>query len=156
VSSTNLDLILQMLAGQYAYRSLYHARPVAARVARLLLQDTEFPRSLAFCLGRMKAALQVTLADRQPRTADTPLKHCGQVITELNDLDIAAYFPPAKAAGHDEDEDELADTPTIDYPRQLNDLIDLLLDFNVLISDHYLDHQVMFREPELFDLPPAR
>jgi uncharacterized circularly permuted ATP-grasp superfamily protein/uncharacterized alpha-E superfamily protein len=156
VSSTNLDLILQMLAGQYAYRSLYHARPVAARVARLLLQDAEFPRSVAFCLQRMKAALQVTLADRQPRTADTPLKHCSKAIIELGDIDIAAYFPPSGAAGGDEDEDELADTPTRDYPKQLNDLIDLLLDFNVLISDHYLDHQVMFREPELFDLPPAR
>jgi len=35
-------------------------------------------------------------------------------------------------------------------------LIALLLDFNVLISDHYLDHQVMFREPELFDLAHPR
>ena len=46
--------------------------------------------------------------------------------------------------------------PTPEFPEKLNELINLLLDFNVLISDHYLDHQVMFREPELFDLhPPA-
>jgi hypothetical protein len=35
-------------------------------------------------------------------------------------------------------------------------LIELLLEFNVLISDHYLDHQVVFREPELFDQAASR
>ena len=46
--------------------------------------------------------------------------------------------------------------PTPDFPRKLTELTGLLLDFNVLISDHYLDHQVMFREPELFDLTHSR
>src|ERR1700677_236120 len=64
VSSTNLDLLLQMIAGQYAYRSLSHARPVAARVARLLLQDQEFPRSAFFCLEGMRRALAATLGDQ--------------------------------------------------------------------------------------------
>jgi uncharacterized circularly permuted ATP-grasp superfamily protein/uncharacterized alpha-E superfamily protein len=157
VSSTNLDLLLQMLAGQYAYRSLYHARPVAARVARLLLQDQEFPRSALFCLEGMRRALTATLGDRPVKGSDTPLKHCGRVITELNFIDMAAYFPRAgengsAAAG----DDDLSDMPSPDFPRKLAELTGLLLDFNVLISDHYLDHQVMFREPELFDLTHAR
>jgi len=54
------------------------------------------------------------------------------------------------------DEDELAEMPTSEFPHKLTELTDLLLDFNVLISDHYLDHQVMFREPELFDLASTR
>jgi len=152
VSSTNLDLLLQMLAGQYAYRSLYHARPVAARVARLLLQDTEFPRSALFCLEGMKRALNATLADRLPKSADTPLKHCGRVITELNFIDMATYFPPAAQGSASSGDDDLSDMPTPDFPKKLGELTELMLDFNVLISDHYLDHQVMFREPELFDL----
>ena len=157
VSSSNLDLLLQMLAGQYAYRSLYHARPVAARVARLLLQDQEFPRSALFCLEGMRRALTATLGDRPAKGSDTPLKHCGRVITELNFIDMATYFPPAGESGSaSADDDNLSDMPTPDFPRKLTELTELLLDFNVLISDHYLDHQVMFREPELFDLTHPR
>jgi hypothetical protein len=157
VSSTNLDLLLQMLAGQYAYRSLYHARPAAARVARLLLQDQEFPRSALFCLEGMRRALTATLGDRHAKGADTPLKHCGRVITELNFIDMATYFPPAERSGAASTEyDDLSDMPTPDFPKKLTELTDLLLDFNVLISDHYLDHQVMFHEPELFDLTHSR
>lgn len=157
VSSTNLDLLLQMLAGQYAYRSLYHARPAAARVARLLLQDQEFPRSALFCLEGMRRALTATLGDRHAKGADTPLKHCGRVITELNFIDMATYFPPAERSGAASTEyDDLSDMPTPDFPKKLTELTELLLDFNVLISDHYLDHQVMFHEPELFDLTHSR
>jgi uncharacterized circularly permuted ATP-grasp superfamily protein/uncharacterized alpha-E superfamily protein len=153
VSSTNLDLLLQMLAGQYAYRSLYHARPVAARVARLLLQDPEFPRSAFFCLEGVRRALNATLGDRPAKGSDTPLKHCSRVITELNFIDMATYFPPT-GENSSKEEDDLSDMPTRDFPKKLSELIELLLDFNVLISDHYLDHQVMFREQELFDLHP--
>jgi len=157
VSSSNLDLLLQMLAGQYAYRSLYHARPVAARVARLLLQDQEFPRSALFCLEGMKRALTATLGDRPVKGSDAPLKHCGLMITELNFIDMATYFPRTGDGGPtSEGDDDLSDMPTPDLPKKLTELTDLLLDFNVLISDHYLDHQVMFREPELFDLTHSR
>jgi uncharacterized circularly permuted ATP-grasp superfamily protein/uncharacterized alpha-E superfamily protein len=157
ISSTNLDLLLQMLAGQYAYRSLYHARPVAARVARLLLQDQEFPRSALFCLEGMQRALNATLGDRPAKGSDTPLKHCGRVITEVNFIDMATYFPPAGGSGAGSPgDDDLSDRPTEDFPRKLAELTGLLLDFNILISDHYLDHQVMFREPELFDLTHSR
>ena len=157
VSSTNLDLLLQMLAGQYAYRSLYHARPVAARVARLLLQDQEFPRSALFCLEGMRRALSATLGDRPAKGSDTPLKHCDRVISELNFIDMATYFPPAGEKGAPiAEDDDLSDMPTPDFPRKLTELTELLLDFNVLISDHYLDHQVMFREAELFDLTHSR
>ncbi|HEV3271553.1 MAG TPA: circularly permuted type 2 ATP-grasp protein [Candidatus Methylacidiphilales bacterium] len=157
VSSTNLDLLLQMLAGQYAYRSLYHARPVAARVARLLLQDQEFPRSALFCLEGMRRALTATLGDRPAKGADAPLKHCARVITEVNFIDMATYFPPAGHGGASlAADDDLSDMPTPDFPVKLTGLTDLLLDFNILISDHYLDHQVMFREPELFDLTHSR
>jgi len=157
VSSTNLDLLLQMLAGQYAYRSLYHARPAAARVARLLLQDQEFPRSAFFCLLGMRRALTATLGDRPARGADAPLKQCGLLITEMNFIDIASYFPHQGETGAGlTDDDDLADMPTPGFPGKLTELIDLLLDFNVLISDHYLDHQVVFREPELFELAGPR
>lgn len=151
VSSTNLDLMLQALAGQYAYRSLYHARPVAARVARLLLQDEVFARSALFCVERMRNELTATMGERPAKGADAPLKQCTKIITELNFIDMETYFPPPGESAS-MDEDDLADMPTPEFPKKLDELIDLLLDFNVLISDHYLDHQVMFREPELFDL----
>jgi hypothetical protein len=91
------------------------------------------------------------MGERPAKGADAPLKHCTKVITELNFIDMAKYFPP-HGEGASMDEDDLADMPTPEFPEKLKELISLLLDFNVLISDHYLDHQVMFREPELFDL----
>jgi uncharacterized circularly permuted ATP-grasp superfamily protein/uncharacterized alpha-E superfamily protein len=151
--TTNLDLLLQMLAGQYAYRSLYHARPVAARVARLLLQDQVFPRSALFCLHRMRRALSATLGDNPARGADTPLKHCGHVIKELNEMDMADYFLRQPEAGAPLSEDDnLSNVPTAEFSAKLEEVIDLIHEFNALISDHYLNHQVVIREPELFDL----
>jgi uncharacterized circularly permuted ATP-grasp superfamily protein/uncharacterized alpha-E superfamily protein len=154
-SSANLDLLLQMLAGHYAYRSLFHARPVAARTARLLLQDADFPRSARFCLSRMEHALRATLGERPTKGAEAPLRHCERVIAELNLIDIAAYFPHSGESARG-GEDELSDSPTPEFSEKLTELTDLLLDFNVLISDHYLDHQGVIREPELFDLHSMR
>jgi uncharacterized circularly permuted ATP-grasp superfamily protein/uncharacterized alpha-E superfamily protein len=156
-SSTNLDLLLQMLAGQYAYRSLYHARPVAARVARLLLLDEVFPRSALFCLEAMRRAIAATLGRDSAKGTETPLIHCGHAILELNQLDIETYFPRTQRPGSPLPADgELSDVPTPEFHGKLEKLIDLLLEFNVLISDHYLDHQGVIREPELFDLGLSR
>jgi uncharacterized circularly permuted ATP-grasp superfamily protein/uncharacterized alpha-E superfamily protein len=154
-SSANLDLLLQMLAGQYAYRSLFHARPVAARTARLLLQDADFPRSARFCLSRMEHALRATLGERPTKGAEAPLRHCERVIAELNLIDIAACFPRTAGTAADGG-DELSDSPAPEFSAKLTELTELLLDFNVLISDHYLDHQGVIREPELFDLHSMR
>jgi len=139
-----------MLAGQYAYRSLYHARPAAARVARLLLQDEEYPRSALFCLHGMRGALGATLGENPAKGADTPLKHCQRVILELSDLDMGDYFPRIPGP-HSSGDDDLANVPTTGFSQ-----IEHLLEFNVLISDHYLDHQVLIREPELFDQVTSR
>ena len=90
-------------------------------------------------------------SDRPAKGADTPLKHCARVMTELNFIDMANYFPRA-GFGAASGDDDLADMPTPEFPTKLEELTELMLEFNVLISDHYLDHQVMFREPELFDM----
>jgi uncharacterized alpha-E superfamily protein len=153
--SANLDLLLQMIAGQYAYRSLFHARPVAARVAQLLLQDRDFPRSALFCLNRMESALRATLGERPTKGAEAPLRHCERVITELNFIDMASYFPRSIDRSHPGDEG-LADAPMPEFSQKLSDITAWLLEFNVLISDHYLDHQGVIREPELFDLNSMR
>ena len=50
----------------------------------------------------------------------------------------------------------MSNAPAAEFSLKLTELTDLLLDFNVLISDHYLDHQGVIREPELFDLHAMR
>ena len=151
--ATNLDLLLQMLAGQYAYRSLFHARPVSARVGQLLLQDDVFPRSALFCLHHMRRALAATLGENPTRGSDAPLKHCQRIIVELEEMDIGAYFPrtgaPATPISGDED---FSSRPTPAFSAKLDGVMSLIYEFNGLISDHYLNHQVVIREPELFDL----
>jgi uncharacterized circularly permuted ATP-grasp superfamily protein/uncharacterized alpha-E superfamily protein len=152
-SSASLDLLLQMVAGQYAYRSLFHARPVAPRAARLLLQDVDFPRSALYCLTRMERTLATTMGDRPAKGAEAPLRHCERVIAELNLMDVAGYFAPDEPALGEEN---ISHAPAPEFSLKLTELTDLLLDFNVLISDHYLDHQGVIREPELFDLHAMR
>ncbi len=153
-SSANLDLLLQMIAGQYAYRSLFHARPVAARVAQLLLQDRDFPRSALFCLDRMERSLRATLGERPNKGAEAPLRHCERVITELNFIDMDAYFPRSPEARRGDE--GLSDSPAAEFSEKLSEITEWLLEFNVLISDHYLDHQGVIREPELFDMNSMR
>ena len=150
--TSNLDLLLQMLAGQYAYRSLYHARPVAARTAQLLLQDDVFPRSALYCLQHMQRALALTLGDSPAKGADTPLKHCGHIIRELTEVDVAAYFPRPAVSTPGLGDEEFAHAPTREFSAKLEELVSLIHEFSGLISDHYLNHQVVIREPELFDL----
>jgi hypothetical protein len=154
-SSTNLDLLLQMIAGQYAYRSLFHARPVAARVAQLLLQDRDFPRSALFCLDRMDRALRATLGERPTKGAEAPLRHCERLITELNYIEMSSYFPRFGEGARSGDEG-LFSAPVPEFGEKLTEITKLLLEFNVLISDHYLDHQGVIREPELFDMNSMR
>ena len=148
--TSNLDFLLQMLAGQYAYRSLYHERPVAARTAALLLQDEVFPRSALFCLHRMRRALAATLGENFGRGADTPLKHYSRVIAELSGIAIDSYFRPPREV--EIAEEGLSDIPRPEFSVKLEEMIDLVHEGNSLISDHYLNHQVTIREPELFDL----
>jgi hypothetical protein len=75
------------------------------------------------------------------------------MILELNQIDMPDYFP--RTAPSDSilsRDDNLSNVPRPEFSVKLEELTDLLVEFNLLISDHYLDHQVTIREPELFDL----
>ena len=43
-----------------------------------------------------------------------------------------------------------------EFSAKLEEIISLIYEFSGLISDHYLDHQGVIREPELFDLHSMR
>jgi uncharacterized circularly permuted ATP-grasp superfamily protein/uncharacterized alpha-E superfamily protein len=137
----NLDALLRMLAGQYAYRSYYKSRPVASQVAVLLLQDEHFPRSLYFSIQQIVRALRDTFGDRPSPLAETPIRYASQLASELTYADISQYFSPMQ-------EDTLVGVPGA-VPRArikpfgdwLDALADRVLQFNNLIADHYLNHQ---------------
>ncbi len=77
-----------------------------------------FPRSALFCLEGMKRALNATLGDRPAKGADTPLKHCARVMTELNFIDMATYFPRAGEGSASAGDDDLSDMPHCpNFPR---------------------------------------
>jgi uncharacterized circularly permuted ATP-grasp superfamily protein/uncharacterized alpha-E superfamily protein len=133
---TNLDALLRMLAGQYAYRSSYKSRPVASQVAHLLLQDEEFPRSLAFCLAAIQHALQRTFGERPAPEAAAPMRYAGHFLSELGFADIGKYFDTASdgapAGGK---------SRTKAFADWMDHLVQRLLTLGTLISDHYLNHQ---------------
>jgi uncharacterized alpha-E superfamily protein len=123
----NLDALLRMLAGQYAYRSSYHTRPVGNQVARLLVQDAEFPRSLVFGLEAIQDALQATFGDRKIAPG-TPLHYCGHLLSELCFADIGSFFSKTGARGRA-------------FPDWMDGVVGRLLELGTQISDHYLNHQ---------------
>jgi uncharacterized circularly permuted ATP-grasp superfamily protein/uncharacterized alpha-E superfamily protein len=141
----NLDALLRMLAGQYAYRSSYRSRPVAAQVAKLLMQDADFPRSLLFCLKSQQYALQRMFGDRPPPLAEMPLRHISHLVSELSFADMGQYFRPVE-----EPETRLLSPSSITPPRRsrmraFSDMLqatyDRLSTFHSLISDHFFSHQ---------------
>lgn len=138
----NLDALLRMLAGQYAYRSYYKSRPVASQVARLLLQDEHFPRSLAFLLQQMVQALRQTFGDRPLPLAEMPIRFASHLHSELIYADMSQYF----SSTSDDEIDSSHRVPTErgrvkPFSEWLDALTERLLHFNSLIADHYLNHQ---------------
>lgn len=136
----NLDALLRMLAGQYAYRSYYKSRPIAYPVALLLLQDERFPRSLIFALQEMVRALRQTFGDRPAPLSEAPIRFAAHLASDLAYADIAQYFSPTHdEADHDLNASFLARTKP--FAEWIDTLTQRLLHFNTLVADHYLNHQ---------------
>ncbi|PTY01699.1 hypothetical protein DB346_11760 [Verrucomicrobia bacterium LW23] len=89
---TNLDALLRMLAGLYAYRSSYKSRPTASQVAHLLLQDQEFPRSVWFCMDEVMRLLRRAFGQRPSPEAEEPIHYGDHLLSELNFTDIGQFF----------------------------------------------------------------
>lgn len=137
----NLDALLRMLAGQYAYRSYYKSRPVASQVALLLLQDERFPRSLLFSLQEMVRSLRQIFGERATPLAETPIRYAQHLASDLAYADIAPYFSPAFSEVEEPNPDALPRARTKQFAEWLDTLTQRLLNFNSLIADHYLNHQ---------------
>ncbi|HEY8964866.1 MAG TPA: circularly permuted type 2 ATP-grasp protein [Candidatus Methylacidiphilales bacterium] len=151
-----LDALLRMLAGQYAYRSSYRRRPVPSHVAKLLIQDAEFPRSIVFCLDALKTSLQAVFGEKKGQAkakTDTPLHYCHHLVSELMFADVAAYFP-APVVGEDGVERPASPTQQAQaqaravarnrakaFDEWTQNIISRLFNLGNLVSDHYLNHQ---------------
>jgi uncharacterized alpha-E superfamily protein len=130
---SNLDALLRMLACQYAYRSLFQARPTFKNVAALVLQDPQLPRSVLFCLTGVRDALQAVFGNHfNPLTRPEelpPLRQCTQLISETEFMDLGPFFSEE-------------DVGKVGRLRQrLDGLAEDLGDLATRISDHYLNHQ---------------
>ena len=126
----HLDAVLRVLSCQYAYRSLYQARPTAPNIAALVLQDPALPRSVLGCLGEIEESLAfVGGGGRRSPTASSPLRTAAKLSGTVEFADLASLFTP----------------PTGRVRPPLGAWLDqLAADLGVLsteISDHYLHHQ---------------
>jgi uncharacterized alpha-E superfamily protein len=136
---SNLDSLLRLLAGLYAYRSSYKSRPVASQVAHLLLQDEEFPRSLAFCVEAIQQHLKKTFGEKGH--GESPLRYCNHLLSELTFADINSYFPGVTPVDVNGKAALLAKQRSRAFADWLETLIERLFGLGDLISDHYLNHQ---------------
>lgn len=137
----NLDALLRMLAGQYAYRSYYKSRPVASQVALLLLQDERFPRSLHFALDQMVRSLREAFGDRPNVLAEAPIRYASHLLSDLSYADMAQYFQAALDEKADAEPGTSGRGKVKSFAEWLDTLTQRLLHFNTLIADHYLNHQ---------------
>jgi uncharacterized alpha-E superfamily protein len=127
----NLDALLRMLACLYAYRSLFQARPAAANVARMLMQDPQVPRSVAHCLESISKTLNQVFGDWTDHAKSTAAKQCAQLAAEVNFADLEVYFArDARIRG-------------TTFPRWLREVTDKLQGLSGAIADQYLYHQAI-------------
>jgi len=125
----NLDALLRILSCQYAYRSLYQARPTPPNVAALLLQDPALPRSVLACLEEIRASLAFVGGSDRHAAMASPLRSVAKLSGSVEFADLKALFkPPAK------------DKP-LPLAAWLDDLAAQLGTLSTEISDHYLYHQ---------------
>jgi uncharacterized circularly permuted ATP-grasp superfamily protein/uncharacterized alpha-E superfamily protein len=137
----NLDALLRMLSGLYAYRSSYLTRPNACLVAKLLLQGEDFPRSVAFCLAGVRRALRNCFGERPDNHSAHLLHQCDNLLSELFLTDVRQFFSLQ--------ENSSAATPPLSRdsagPQNLADWLDSLskrmLSMGTLMADFYVDQQ---------------
>ncbi len=138
VDAVNLDALLRMLAGQYAYRSSYLSRPVAPQVAKLLLQDEDFTRSVAFCLQGVRHALRRCFGEQTGRSSAHLVHQCEHVLSELFLTDVRRYFTPESPAISE----AIVAGPQAraqNFAEWLDSIAQRLLSLGTLMADYYVD-----------------
>jgi uncharacterized alpha-E superfamily protein len=78
--------VLRSVSGNQAYRQSMRIRVSGPRVARFLLTDTHFPRSVAFCLGRIRQAFANLPRHRKPLHAINALRRGAFAGVDCDDL----------------------------------------------------------------------
>jgi uncharacterized circularly permuted ATP-grasp superfamily protein/uncharacterized alpha-E superfamily protein len=124
----NLDALLRMLSCQYAYRSLYQARPTPPNVAALVLQDPAVSRSVLTCLEEIRESLG-RVGDGGRHTAASPLRSVAKLARDVEFAETTELFtPPSPGA-------------PIPLGPWLDGLSTRLAALSTEISDHHLYHQ---------------
>lgn len=126
----NLELLLSMLSSLYAYRSLYQARPVIGNVTRLLLQDSEVPRSVLFSLDQIEYSLKSVFGKNRLDETSTPLKVCQRLKSKVDFTDLDPFFATVHSGNKPSS-----------LPRFLDDLFEDATSLETSVSDYYLHHQ---------------
>jgi uncharacterized circularly permuted ATP-grasp superfamily protein/uncharacterized alpha-E superfamily protein len=127
----NLDALLRMLSCQYAFRSLFQARPTAPNVVTLLLQDPALPRSVIASLQEIRASLEAVGGQFRHGSSPSPLRSVARLVAELEFAELRSLFVPV-ASGDS--------APLATF---LEKLADQLTALSIEISDHYLYHQAV-------------
>lgn len=128
----DLDALLRILSCQYAYRSLYQARPTAPNVVALILQDPALPRSVLACLEDIRASLATVSGSNRHAASASPQRSVAKLANLVEFADLAGLFTPISVSGH---------PPALPLGPWLDELGDRLSELSVEISDHHLHHQ---------------
>jgi len=121
-SYDEMALTLRSVSALEAYQRASQSSPVGSDVARFLLLDDSFPRSVLYCLRASEAHVEALAANGRP----PPLRRLGQLRSELEYADF--------------------DTMVADLPRHLSTLEDGVRNVANLVGNHF------FRNAESFDL----
>jgi uncharacterized alpha-E superfamily protein len=140
----DLDALLRILSCQYAYRSLYQARPTAPNVVALILQDPALPRSVLACLEDIRASLATVSGSSRHAASASPQRSVAKLANAVEFADLGALFTAAEVPV-DSAANKIAKPPGPSGPLPLglwlDELGDRLSELSVEISDHHLHHQ---------------
>ncbi len=121
-SYDEMALTLRSVSALEAYQRAYQSSPLAADVARFLLLDDSFPRSVLYCLRLSESQVEALAQDAKP----PPLRRLGQLRSGLEYADFTILVA--------------------DLPNQLAMLESGVRETAELVGDYF------FRNAEVFDL----
>ncbi|QSR86397.1 circularly permuted type 2 ATP-grasp protein [Candidatus Methylacidiphilum infernorum] len=126
-----LEGILKLSSALYAYRSLYHYPFSAEKIIALFLFDSQFPRSISFCLNQIESMLG--FIEKFPGMPGKPLSFLRYMIAK-----VGRWADEWKETGSSQaaNKDKL-----LIYKPWIEQIQKELFDFHLLLTDSYFTHQ---------------
>ena len=150
----DLTSLLRLLSSLDAYQREFRSRTYAGQVAELLWRNPNAPSSVAYCCKHIIYSLRNVLGVID-KTEAPPLLHAEALMEHIRKIRCVSLFPGAAFEAEPAVPVPVTDTQAlkIRVEKESTCLEQRLHEVNVLIEDHFFNHQSGFRNVK-YTLPP--